>query len=59
MKRSLRITAGLLILAGAVFFMQGLNLLTGSFMSGDLTWARNGILMVLVGISILLWAHRE
>jgi hypothetical protein len=59
MKRLSRIVAALLILAGGVFLLQGLNILPGSFMSGDPAWVRNGIIMIAVGVSILLWAHGE
>lgn len=59
MKKLSRIIAGLLILAGGVFLLQGINILPGSFMSGDPVWARNGIIMVLIGIGLLIWTHRE
>ena len=54
-----RIIAALLILAGGVFLLQGINVLPGSSMSGDPAWARNGIIMIVIGIGLLIWAHRE
>jgi hypothetical protein len=58
MKKVLRILAALVICAGLVFFLQGINLLPGSFMSGDPAWARNGIILMAVGVGLLIWAHR-
>ncbi|GAA1794886.1 hypothetical protein GCM10009682_15770 [Luedemannella flava] len=43
----------LLILSGAVWTLQGLNLLGGSSMSGDKTWAVIGPLAALAGIVAL------
>ena len=59
MKRVLRIIAALLALAGVVFLLQGISILPGSYMSGDPVWARNGIIMIVVGVGLLIWAHRE
>jgi hypothetical protein len=55
----LRIAAALLTLAGVIFLLQGLNILPGSYMSGDPVWARNGIILIVVGVGLLIWAHRE
>jgi hypothetical protein len=49
----------LLILAGGVFFLQGINLLPGSFMTGDPQWAINGALLSAVGLGLLYWANRR
>ncbi len=59
MKSLSRIIAALLIVAGGVFLLQGINVLPGSFMSGDPVWARNGIILIVVGVGVLIWAHRE
>ena len=43
----------LLTLVGAVWFAQGINVLGGSFMSGDATWAFIGLPMVVIGVLLL------
>jgi hypothetical protein len=49
----LRIVALLLIGMGIVWILQGINILPGSFMTGQLQWAWRGGLAVLAGITIL------
>jgi protein-S-isoprenylcysteine O-methyltransferase Ste14 len=49
----------ILILAGATFFLQGINVLPGSYMTGDPQWAINGGIMVVIGIGLLVWAWRK
>jgi hypothetical protein len=59
MKTILNIIGVLLILAGGVFFLQGINILPGSFMTGDPQWAINGGIMIVVAIVLMLWASRR
>jgi hypothetical protein len=59
MKVFLRLTSILLILAGGTFFLQGINILPGSFMTGDPQWAINGAIMIVVALGLLLWANRR
>ena len=59
MKIALRIIGVLLILAGGVWFLQGINVLPGSFMTGQLQWAFYGALAVIAGIAVLVWANRR
>jgi hypothetical protein len=47
----------LLVLVGGVWFLQGINILGGSFMSGDILWAVIGAPMVFVG-ALLIRASR-
>lgn len=49
----------LLILAGGVFFLQGINILPGSFMTGDPQWAFNGAVMIALGLILAFWANRR
>jgi uncharacterized membrane protein HdeD (DUF308 family) len=51
--------AALCILMGAVWFLQGVNVLPGSFMTGQVRWAVYGALLVLVGIGLLVAARRR
>ena len=59
MKTVLNILAGLLILAGIVWFLQGINILPGSFMTGQTQWAIYGAMAILVGIGLLVIANRR
>lgn len=57
MKTSLRFAAVLLMLAGGVWFLQGINVLPGSFMTGQPQWAVYGGLTMLAGIALFVLAN--
>ena len=59
MKVVLYIVAVLLFLPGLVFFLQGINILPGSFMTGDPQWAVNGGIMMAAALGIVLFASRR
>ena len=59
MKIFLNIIGIILILAGATFFLQGINVLPGSYMTGDPQWAINGSVMIVVAIVLMLWTNRR
>jgi hypothetical protein len=59
MKIVLNIVAVLLILMGGVWFLQGINVLPGSFMTGQIRWAIYGGIAVAAGIVLLLSANRR
>jgi hypothetical protein len=42
---------------GAIWFLQGINVLPGSFMTGQIQWAVYGGVAVAVGIGFFLWAN--
>ena len=50
----LQIFAILLIAGGIVWILQGVNILPGSFMTGDPQWAINGAITVVIG-AVLFW----
>jgi hypothetical protein len=58
MKITLNIFGGLLVLTGVVWFLQGINVLPGSFMTGQIRWAVYGGIAVATGIVLFLWANR-
>ena len=58
MKILLNIIGIILILTGGTFFLQGINVLPGSYMTGDPRWAINGGVMIVVAIGLMLWANR-
>ena len=59
MKWILSITAVLIFLAGLVFFLQGINVLPGSYMTGDPQWAINGGIMMVIGAGLFFFANRR
>jgi hypothetical protein len=58
MKIALRVIAVLLVLIGAVWILQGINILPGSFMTGQMKWAVYGAIAVVVGIAIFIASGR-
>lgn len=59
MKTLVNVIGIVLLLAGGTFFLQGINILPGSFMTGDPQWAINGGVMIVVALALLFWAHRR
>lgn len=49
----------LLILLGAVWILQGANILGGSVMSGQSQWLYIGIVVALVGAGLVWFARRR
>jgi len=55
-----RIVLGsLLILIGCVWFLQGINVLPGSFMTGQTRWAVIGAVAVAVGVLQVVFTLRR
>jgi len=59
MKIALNIIASLLVLGGVIWFLQGINVLPGSFMTGQTRWAVYGGIAIAVGIALFLRANRR
>ena len=59
MKIFLNIVSGLLILVGVGWFLQGINVLPGSIMSGQIQWAIYGAIAFVVGIGLLVFVNRR
>ena len=59
MRTGLNIVGGVLGLIGAIWALQGLNLLGGSFMTGQTQWLVIGIVAAMVGLGLLGWANRR
>jgi uncharacterized membrane protein HdeD (DUF308 family) len=49
----------LLVVSGSVWFLQGINVLPGSFMTGQIRWAVYGSIAVIVGVILLVIAARK
>jgi hypothetical protein len=59
MRIVLNIVGVLLVLLGSIWVLQGMNVLPGSFMSGQMRWAVRGGILVVAGIVGLVWANRK
>ncbi len=59
MKIVLMVAGALLAVIGGVWFLQGINVLPGSFMTGDRRWAIYGAAAVLVGLAVVVYAVRS
>jgi len=57
-KLALSIVGGLLMLVGVVWFLQGINILPGSFMTGQMKWAINGGIAFAVGLALLVTSRK-
>ena len=53
-KISVIVFSVLAILMGSVWFLQGIGVLPGSFMSGQMKWAINGGISILVGVALIV-----
>ncbi len=61
MKIILYILAFSLLTMGTIWILQGINVLPGSFMTGQIVWARRGAVVALSGLAVLalaLWKTR-
>jgi hypothetical protein len=54
-----KILAILLIVAGGIWILQGVNILPGSFMTGDPQWAINGAITAFIGAGVFLFLNRK
>lgn len=59
MKIILTIVGGLLILFGGVWILQGINILPGSFMTGQIRWAIYGGIAVIAGIVLIVLVNKK
>jgi hypothetical protein len=59
MKTTLSIIGVLSILIGIIWFLQGINLLGGSSMTGQSVWAINGSIVFVIGCALLIFANRH
>jgi uncharacterized membrane protein HdeD (DUF308 family) len=59
MKITLNIIGALLVFLGGVWVLQGINVLPGSFMSGQMRWAVRGGIALIAGVALLVSANRK
>jgi hypothetical protein len=55
----LSIVGVVIVLMGLVWFFQGINVLPGSFMTGQTQWAINGAIAMVIGAVIVWFANRR
>jgi uncharacterized membrane protein HdeD (DUF308 family) len=58
MRITLIVVAILLMFFGVVWFLQGINVLPGSFMTGQTQWAVYGAIAFVVGVFVLYRSWR-
>jgi hypothetical protein len=58
MRIALNVAAVLCLLVGCVWFLQGINVLPGSFMTGHIEWAYYGVAAVLAGAILVVTSRR-
>ena len=58
MRTTFYVIGTLCLLLGGVWFLQGVNVLPGSFMSGQTKWAVYGGLLLCAGVGLFLTARR-
>jgi len=59
MRITLKIVGVLMMLMGTIWFLQGINILPGSFMTGQIRWAVYGGGTALIGLWIVVLANRR
>jgi hypothetical protein len=58
MRWIVRVTGIVLVLLGSVWTLQGINLLRGSFMTGQPFWATLGVVLLVVGVVLCVFGWR-
>ncbi len=59
MRIALNVAGLLCLLTGCIWILQGVNVLPGSFMTGQRKWAAYGALVLVAGIGLLIAANRR
>jgi hypothetical protein len=59
MKLTLSILGLILVIVGGIWVLQGIGVLPGSFMTGQIRWAVYGGIAVAAGAAVLLAARRR
>jgi hypothetical protein len=59
MRIVMNIVAALFVLVGCVWFLQGVNVLPGSFMTGQTKWAIYGAILFVVGVGLFVASNRR
>lgn len=55
----LRMLAVALLVMGAIWFLQGKNVLPGGFMEGQIAWVHRGAVAVIAGAVLLFFVRKR
>jgi hypothetical protein len=55
----LKILGAILIIFGTIWILQGVNILPGSFMTGQIRWAVYGAIAAAAGVVLVLVSRRR
>ncbi|MER9294273.1 hypothetical protein NKI71_29110 [Mesorhizobium sp. M0510] len=58
MRMSKNLLALIVLAVGALWSLQGIGAVGGSFMTGQSQWLYVGVVTLLVGLAGLVWANR-
>ena len=58
MKTAAKVLGILLMIIGVVWILQGINVLPGSFMTGQMQWAVYGAIAVVVGAGLFAGSRK-
>lgn len=58
MKTAAKVLGVMLMIIGAVWILQGINVLPGSFMTGQVQWAVYGAIAVVGGAGLVVRSRR-
>jgi len=53
------ILCGPMLIVGCIWILQGVGVMPGSFMSGDIKWAVFGVILALLGAAVVFWINRR
>ncbi len=59
MRIALKVLGILMVLMGGVWILQGISVLPGSFMTGQMQWAAYGVVAVIVAAALLVASTRR
>ena len=59
MRIAFYVAGAVCVVLGCVWLLQGINVLPGSFMTGQMKWAIYGAVMIVVGIGLVIAASRR
>ena len=59
MKLVLSVVGVLMVALGAIWILQGVGFLPGSFMTGQVQWAVYGCIVAVAGVVVVFWSRRK
>jgi uncharacterized membrane protein HdeD (DUF308 family) len=59
MRFALKTLGVLFVVTGCIWILQGINVIPGSFMTGQTKWAVYGAVSLIAGVGLLITANRR